>query len=384
MKFLHTADLHIGKRVNEFSMLEDQRYILGRIFNIACDVKADAVLAAGDLYDRSVPLGEAVSLLDDFITALSEKGIAVCAVSGNHDSPERLDFGSRIMGARGVHIAGTFKGRMEKVTFTDSYGEVYVYLLPFIKPAAAEPFFGAEKTGSYFDAVSAAVGASGIDTSKRNVLVAHQFVTSSGEEPLRCDSETVSVGGVDNVDVSAFSPFDYAALGHLHGAQSIGRGTVRYSGSPLKYSFSEAHQEKSVTVAELGEKGKITLTSVPLVPLHGMREIKGPIGELTSPAVVSQGDCRDYVRAVLTDEDEVTDAVGKLRAVYPNIMRIDFENRRTAGGDSQTCAYGDVKNKTPAELFGEFYKSFNNVGLSQWEEEKIKETAEKAVKEEIL
>ena len=381
MKFLHTADLHIGKRVNEFSMLEDQKYVLGQMLKIACDVKPDAVLIAGDLYDRSVPVGEAVSLLDDFITELAGRGIAVCAVSGNHDSPERLSFGSRIMRKSGVHIAGIFTGQMPKVTFCDRFGEICVYLLPFLKPAAAEPFFGPENTGSYFDAVSAAISSCDIDAAKRNVLVAHQFVTAKGTQPQRCDSETISIGGVDNVDFSAFSPFDYVALGHLHGPQRIGRDTVRYSGSPLKYSFSEARQEKSVTVVELGEKGKTEITRIPLMPLHNMREIKGPIEELTSPEIASQGDCRDYIRAVLTNENEITDAVGKLRAVYPNIMRIDFENSRTAGGDSATSASGDVENKTPAELFGEFYKSLNNAELSQGEKLKINEIAGKALKE---
>ena len=381
MKFLHIADLHIGKRVNEFSMLEDQKYILERIIEIAGDYKPDAVLIAGDLYDRSVPMGEAVGLLDDFLTELAGRKITVCAVSGNHDSPERLNFGSRIMRASGVHIAGVFTGTMPKVTFSDRFGDICVYLLPFIKPAMAEPFFGPEKTKSYSEAVGAAISGQDIDVSKRNVLVAHQFVTAKGAQPERCDSETVSVGGVDNVDFSVFSPFDYVALGHLHGAQPVGRDEVRYSGSPLKYSFSEARQEKSVTAVELGEKGKTEITRIPLKPLHGMREITGPIEELTSPWIASQGDCRDYIRAVLTNENEITDAVGKLRAVYPNIMRIDFKNRRTAEGDSATSASGDVESKTPEELFGEFYKSINNAELSEKEKEKIDEITGKAQKE---
>lgn len=378
MKFLHLADLHIGKRVNEFNMLEDQKFILERILKITDEVKPDTVLIAGDLYDRSVPVGEAVSLLDDFLTELAGRKIPVFAISGNHDSPERLEFGSRIMCKNGVHIAGTFDGFMPQTSLSDEFGQVNIYLLPFLKPAMAVPYFKDKNIDSYEDAVRAAVGAQNIDTAARNVLVAHQFVTGGGKEPLRCDSETVSVGGVDNVDFSAFSAFDYVALGHLHGAQKIGRNEVRYSGSPLKYSFSEARQKKSVTFVELGEKGKTEITQIPLKPLRDMREITGPIAELLSPEIAAQGDCRDYIRAILTDEREITDAVGKLRAVYPNLMRIDFKNSRTDAENSATAASGDISSKTPLQLFEEFYENQNNTALSEYECEKIKKIADAA------
>ena len=383
MKFLHLSDLHIGKRVCEFSMLEDQRHILEQILGVAKDAKPDAVLIAGDLYDRSIPVGEAVTLLDDFLTGLAAMRIPVFAISGNHDSPERLDFGSRIMRRRGVTIAGAFRGRPQEAVLSDEYGPVHIFLLPFLRPAAAQPFFGPERTDTYEHAVRAALGTLELRPDERNVLVAHQFVVSGSVEPERCDSETVSVGGLDGVDVSAFSGFDYVALGHLHGAQQIGRPSVRYVGSPLKYSFSEARQRKSVTLVELGEKGKLELTQVPLTPLHDLREIRGPIAELTAPGAVGQGDREDYIRAVLTDEKEVADAAGKLRAVFPNLMRIDFENARTAAADSDTAAAGDPAERTPAELFEEFYESRNGAPMSEREREIFRKTVEAAREESV-
>lgn len=382
MKFLHLADLHIGKRVNEFNLLEDQRFILKQILKIADEYRPDAVLIAGDLYDRSIPVGPAVELLDDFLTELAGRKLQVFAVSGNHDSPERLNFGSRIMRNNGVHIAGTFSGVPDETVLTDPFGAVHVYQLPFLKPATAATFFGEETAGTTEDAVRAALAAAHVREGERNVLVAHQFVTAGGKEPERCDSETVSVGGTDQVDSSVFSAFDYVALGHLHGAQYIGRPVVRYAGSPLKYSFSEARQEKSVTLAELGEKGRLEITAVSLTPLHDMREIKGPIAELTKPCIVAQGNSQDYIRAVLTDEREVADAVGKLRAVYPNLMRIDFENARSAASAGASSAAGESPAETPDRLFEEFYEMQNGVSLSDPERAKLKEAVKAAMEEE--
>ena len=366
MKFLHLADLHIGKQVNEFNLLEDQRHILRQILKIADADRPDAVLVAGDLYDRSVPPGEAVELLDEFFTQFSSRGLPVFAVSGNHDSPERLDFGSRIMRRNGVTIAGSFRGHLEKTALSDGYGPVNVWLLPFLKPAMASPFFPPERVGSYEDAVRAAIGAQKIDPDERNVLVAHQFVTAFGKQPKICDSETLSVGRADQVDASVFDAFDYVALGHLHGPQRIGRPEVRYAGSPLKYSFSEAHQKKSVTFAELKEKGRVEISTVPLVPLRDMREIRGPIGELTKPETAALGNREDYIRAALTDGHVVADAAERLRAVYPNLMCIDFESARSAAaGPSRTAASGDVAHRTPRELFEEFYRNQNEHELPE-------------------
>ena len=382
MRFLHLSDLHIGKRVNEYSMTEDQRFILRQILGLAEETRPDAVLIAGDLYDRSVPPGEAVGLLDDFLTELCARGVPVFAVSGNHDSPERLEFGSRIMRKNGVVLAGAFRGRPDEAVLSDRFGPVHLYLLPFLKPASAAPFFG-DEADTTENAVRCALRACRIDPAERNVLVAHQFVTDRGRQPQRCDSETLSLGGSDEVDVSAFGAFDYVALGHLHGPQHIGRPEVRYAGSPLKYSFSEARQKKSVTLAELGEKGKIEITPLPLTPLHDMREIRGPIGALTRPEIAAQGPADDYIRAVLTDGGEVADAVGRLRAVYPNLMRIDFEAAGTpAAEDSRSAASGDLTHRTPEDLFTEFYRKQHGRELPEPERAELEKAVLAAEREE--
>ncbi len=382
MRFLHLSDLHIGKRVNEYSMTEDQRFILRQILGLAEETRPDAVLIAGDLYDRSVPPGEAVGLLDDFLTELCARGVPVFAVSGNHDSPERLEFGSRIMRKNGVVLAGAFRGRPDVAVLSDRFGPVHLYLLPFLKPASAAPFFG-DEADTTENAVRCALHACRIDPAERNVLVAHQFVTDRGRQPQRCDSETLSLGGSDEVDVSAFGAFDYVALGHLHGPQHIGRPEVRYAGSPLKYSFSEARQKKSVTLAELGEKGKIEITPLPLTPLHDMREIRGPIGALTRPEIAAQGPADDYIRAVLTDGGEVADAVGRLRAVYPNLMRIDFEAAGTpAAEDSRSAASGDLTHRTPEDLFTEFYRKQHGRELPEPERAELEKAVLAAERED--
>lgn len=383
MKLLHLSDLHIGKRVCEISLLDDQRAILEQILRIAQDVRPDAVLIAGDLYDRNIPPGEAVTLLDDFLTELAGQEIPVFAISGNHDSPERLAFGSRIMQKNNVTIAGIFQGTMPHYVLTDRYGPVHIYLLPFLHPAAVQRFFDNDRVDSYDSAVRAAIGTVSLSPHERNVLVAHQFVVSGSAEPDRCDSETISVGGLDSVDVSAFDGFDYVALGHLHGPQQIGRPSVRYAGSPLKYSFSEARQKKSVTMVELFEKGNLELTQIPLTPLRDMREIRGPIAELTAPENQEGTNREDYIRAILTDEKEIADAAGKLRAVYPNLMRIDFENSRTISDNTGTAASGNPSSRTPMELFEEFYRDFCGTSMSEQErkiiEKVIEEAGERAV-----
>ncbi|MBE6822634.1 exonuclease SbcCD subunit D [Caproiciproducens sp. LBM24188] len=362
MKLLHLADLHIGRRIGEFSMLEDQRYILQQILQIAEAERPQAVLMAGDIYDKSLPSGEAVELLDDFLTGLTSLSLPVFLISGNHDSPERLNFGSRIMGKNGVFIAGTYRGEVRRETLVDEFGSVHIYLLPYLKPAVVRPYCEGP-VDSCDGAVRAALAGAQVDGKERNILVAHQFVTSGMQQPEQSDSETLSLGGLDNVDVSVFEPFDYVALGHLHGPQRIGRDTVRYSGSPLKYSFSESHQHKSVTVVELGPKGEVQYRLIPLVPMRDMREIRGPIEALLKAG--SAEPTQDYIHATLTDEEEIYDAVGKLRQVYPNLMRLDFDNSRTRGqGESVTVASGDVARKSPLELFSEFYQVQNHTELN--------------------
>ncbi len=475
MKLLHLSDLHIGKRLGEFNLAEDQRYILEQIIGIAAGEKPDAVLIAGDVYDRGMPAVEAVGILDDFLTELSSHGISVFMISGNHDSAERLSFGGRIMNASGIHIEAVFKGVPGKVTLHDKYGPVNIYLMPFIKPAMVRPYKGGSNssvpcnegtadadTDGYDDGVSPGNNGSTLRKScdiasditsydmafraaiggivpplvlgERNVLLAHQFATSGLLEPDRSESENISVGGMDNVDITAFGGFDYVALGHIHKPQAIGRETVRYAGSPLKYSFSEALHEKSVTIVELGEKAGtaidngigtrtsagsdngISIRAVPLSPLRDMRVVKGPLVMLVGSAPAEGRD--DYVRAILTDRGEIYDAVGRLRHVYPNLMRIDFDNAGVGAGtgvdtgagtgagtvtgeDAGKGVYtsadtgagavmglgagvssdGITAGRDPAEVFSEFYKFQNGIDMTAEQEALIRDVFREAAGE---
>ena len=361
MKFLHLADLHLGKRVNGFSMLEDQAHILRQILAILDDEQPDGVLIAGDVYDKSVPPVEAVELLDGFLTELCARGVQVLLISGNHDSPERLAFGGRVMDSCGIHISPVYDGAVAPVTLHDELGPVHVWLLPFVKPAHVRCRFPDADIESYTDAVAEAVAHMDIDTAARNVLVTHQFVTGGA----RSGSEELSVGGTDNVDSSVFAPFDYVALGHLHGAQHIGRETIRYAGSPLKYSFSEARQHKSVTVVTLGEKGDVQVRTAALTPLRELREIRGSYDELTARSFYEHTTYRsDYLHLILTDEQDVFDAMSRLRTIYPYLMTLDYDNARTraAGGMSVPA---ETERRTPLELFEALYQRQNHQPMSE-------------------
>lgn len=361
MKFLHLADLHLGKRVNGFSMLEDQAHILRQILAILDDEQPDGVLIAGDVYDKSVPSVEAVELLDGFLTELCARGVQVLLISGNHDSPERLAFGGRVMDSCGIHISPVYDGALAPVTLQDAFGPVHVWLLPFVKPAHVRRWFPDADIESYTDAMAEAVAHMDIDTAARNVLVTHQFVTGGA----RSGSEELSVGGTDNVDSGVFAPFDYVALGHLHGAQHIGRETIRYAGSPLKYSFSEARQHKSVTVVTLGEKGDVQVRTVALTPLRELREIRGSYDELTARSFYEHTTYRsDYLHLILTDEQDVFDAMSRLRTIYPYLMTLDYDNARTraAGGMSVPA---ETERRTPLELFEALYKRQNHQPMSE-------------------
>ena len=361
MKFLHLADLHLGKRVNGFSMLEDQAHILRQILAILDDERPDGVLIAGDVYDKSVPSVEAVELLDGFLTELRARGVPVLLISGNHDSPERLAFGGRVMDSCGIHISPVYDGALAPVTLQDAFGPVHVWLLPFVKPAHVRRWFPDADIESYTDAMAEAVAHMDIDTAARNVLVTHQFVTGGA----RSGSEELSVGGTDNVDSSVFAPFDYVALGHLHGAQHIGRETIRYAGSPLKYSFSEARQHKSVTVVTLGEKGDVQVRTVALTPLRELREIRGSYDELTARSFYEHTTYRsDYLHLILTDEQDVFDAMSRLRTIYPYLMTLDYDNARTraAGGMSVPA---ETERRTPLELFEALYQRQNHRPMSE-------------------
>ena len=364
MRFLHLSDLHLGKRVNEFSMLEDQAYILKEILNIIDEQKVEAVLIAGDIYDKVIPSAEAVRLLDDFLTRIAARELPVFLISGNHDSAERIAFGSRLMSSRQIYLSPVFESDVEPVTISDRYGEINIYMLPFVKPSLVKRVYPEEEIITYQDAVNAAVQHMQIDTDKRNILLAHQFVTGAA----RCDSEELSVGGLDDVDASIFDGFDYVALGHLHGPQKIGKETVRYSGTPLKYSFSEANQKKAAVIVDVEEKGKINIQQIPLVPKHDMREIRGTYMEVTALDFYKDMKTDDYLYITLTDEEDIPDAIGKLRTIYPNIMKLSYDNLRTrAAGTVRGTA--EVEEKSPMELLREFYELQNNQPMTDEQEE---------------
>ena len=359
MKFFHLSDLHLGRRMYEFSLIDDQKFILEELLCLAAEEHPDAVVIAGDIYDRAVPSAEAVELFDRFLCALAKRRIPVLAISGNHDSPERIAFGADLMTPSGVHLSPVYNGRVEPVTVSDAYGEVRFYLLPFIKPANVRRFYPDAVIESYTDALRCAVEHMDIDPSARNVLVTHQFVTGG----VRSESEDITVGGTDNVDAAVFDGFDYVVLGHLHGAQSIGRETLRYSGTPLKYSFSEKDQIKSITVVKLGAKGNVSVSSLPLTPRRDMREIRGTYIELTLRDSYAGTDTEDYIHAVLTDENDIPNALARLRSIYPNLMKLDYDNLRTRSS-AVIAAEERHRTMTGAELFAELYEKQNGQKMS--------------------
>ncbi len=359
MKLIHLSDLHIGKRVNEVSMIEEQAYILSQILDIIDAEQPGAVLISGDVYDKSVPSAEAVTLFDDFLCRLAQRKQQVFIISGNHDSAERLAFGGRLLDDKGIHLSPVYDGTVTAIALTDEHGPVDFWLLPFVKPAHVKRFYPEEEIGSYTDALRAAIARMDLDPSRRNVLLTHQFVTGS----VSCESEEISVGGSDNVDATVFDAFDYVALGHIHGPQNIGSEKIRYCGTPLKYSFSEAGHKKSVTVVQLGKKGQLTLHTVPLVPRHDMREIRGSYEEVTARSFYENTPVEDYLHIILTDEEDVPEAVARLRVIYPNLMKLSYDNTRTR---SNALIDGpvDVQKKSPLQLFGELYEQQNNQPMS--------------------
>ena len=378
MKFIHLSDLHLGKRVNEFSMIEDQAYILKKILGIIRDEEPDGVLIAGDIYDKSIPSVEAVGLFDDFLKRLAGQKVQVFIISGNHDSPERLAFGAELIKLSGIHISPAYSGRVEPISLKDNYGAVHIYMLPFIKPVHVRSVFPEETVESYTDAVRAAISHMDIQESERNILVTHQFVTGA----QRSDSEDICVGGSDNVDVSVFDGFDYVALGHIHGPQSAGRESARYCGTPLKYSFSEANHHKSVTILELKEKGNLVIRAVELSPLRDMRELKGTYEELTNRKNYEGTRVDDYLHITLTDEEDIVDAMGKLRVIYPNLMKLDYDNRRTR--ENRELTGGETEeSRTPLELIMDFYEKQNNQPMNEKQKALVSELMEKVWEEAL-
>lgn len=372
MKFIHISDLHIGKRVNEFSMLEDQEYILKKIIEVVDLHSPDAVFIAGDVYDKSVPSAEAIELFDEFLYALSKRNLRVFVISGNHDSPERLAFGGRLMHKEGIYISPVYSSDVSSVSFYDEYGKVNVYMLPFIKPAHVRRFFEQEDIQTYTDAMRVSLKNICLNENERNILITHQFVTGAD----RTQSEEISVGGSDNVDVSVFEKFDYVALGHIHRMQKCSYDFVRYSGSPLKYSFSEANDTKCVIIGELKEKSCIDIKTYPLVPLRDMVEIKGKYDDIMLRSFYENTSYKtDYLHITLTDEEDIPDAVAKLSTVYTNLMKLDYDNirtRSTGNIDSPDI----VENKTPYEHFADFFEKQNNKPMSPVQNEFIKDMIE--------
>lgn len=390
MRLIHLSDLHIGKRVNEFSMLEDQEYILKEILGIIDDEQPDGVIIAGDVYDKSVPSEEAVKLLDSFLTSLAKRKLQVYIISGNHDSAAKLAFASSLIDLSGIHISPVYDsaqiatmgdGLVRPYKLEDEKGQVAnIYMLPFVKPAMVRAVFPdeADDIKDYTDACHVAVEHMDVDEKVTNILVAHQFVTGA----VRSESEE-NVGGLDNVDVSVFDSFDYVALGHIHGPQKVGRETVRYCGTPLKYSLSEANHTKSVTVVDIPENKKIEIRTVPLVPMHELREVKGTFDELMDRRNYEGTAVDDYLYVVLTDEDDVPDALGKLRTVYPNVMKLGYDNTRTRV--TQTIDDGAVlEGKKPIDLFGELYEKQNNQEMSDEQRSFVQDIIDSIWKEERL
>lgn len=372
MRLAHISDLHLGKRLHEISFLEDQAYILEEICKILRDEKPDAVLIAGDIYDKSAPSAEAVRLFDDFLSELSEDGQMVFAISGNHDSAARVAYGGRIMAKSGVYLSNPeYRGEVFSVSLEDNDGRVDIYLLPFIKPIHVSLAFPDEKIENYTDALRVAVERMPVDSKRRSVLVAHQFVTGA----VRSDSEEVSVGGLDNVDAAVFAPFSYVALGHIHRPQNIGSPRIRYSGTPLKYSFSEAKDEKSITMAELDGQGEVVLRTIPLTPKHDLRELRGTYDELMKKENYAGTATDDYLHIILADEDDVPDAMRKLKTVYPNLLRLDYDNARTRSGGAVEVL-PEAETKTPMELVSEFYALQNGQQMNEAQSEYMRRLAE--------
>ncbi len=358
MKFIHLSDLHLGKRLNDYSLIEDQEYALCRILEIIDAEAPDGVLIAGDVYDKSIPTAEAIRLFDVFLTNLSDRNIPVFVISGNHDSAERMAFGSRLMDQSGVHLSGAYNGETTPIVLSDEGGEVRIYMLPFFKPQVARRFHG-EGAESYTDAMRLAIEAMKIDTSVRNILIAHQLVTGSS----RSESEEISVGGTEDVDISVFEDFDYVALGHLHRPQRCITDRIRYCGSPLKYSFSEAGDVKSVTVVEMPRKGSLSVRAIPIPALRDMVELRGTYEELMQKSFYEDTTYRyDYVRITLTDEDGIPDAIGRLRVIYRNLMRLDYDNKRTRSAGTVDIP---VEKRSPLELFSDFYTAQNDRPMTE-------------------
>lgn len=373
MRLMHLADLHIGKRVNGYSMLEDQRYVLQQVLELVRQEQVDAVLMAGDLYDKGVPAVEAVQLMDWFLTELAACNVCIYMISGNHDSGERLSFGARLFENSHIYMVGTYDGSMDPIVLEDAYGVLNLYLMPFIKPVYVNWFLRQEEkepVDSYDAAVAEVIRRAQVDPEQRNILVAHQTVLGA----QRCESEEVSIGGLEQVSVQWFDAFDYVALGHLHGPQKVGREGIQYAGSLLKYSFSELQHVKSVPIVTIREKGDIQVERYPVRPLHEMREVRGTYAEVMSRRVYAQYSQEDYVRVILTDEEDIPEGSAKLHTVYHNLMELQYDNKRTRKAVVPQ-ALSEIR-KAPLEYIESFYEQQNNQMMSDGQQRLAAELVE--------
>ena len=377
MKFAHISDLHLGKRVHQFSMIEEQKYILDKIIEIVKEEQIDGILIAGDVYDKIYPSAEAVALFDSFLVNLAKEEIQVFVISGNHDSPERIAFLGQLTRKAGVYLSPVYQGKIEPITMEDEFGKVHIYLLPFIKPVHVRHFFPEETVTSYTEAMQVVVNHMNLNKSERNILVAHQFVTGA----MRSDSEEISVGGLDNIDAKCFEDFDYVALGHIHRPQNMTSEKIRYSGTPLKYSFSESQDKKSVTIIEVKEKGTMGIKEIPLAPLHDMVKIRGIFAEVMNPANFPGMDINSYLHITLLDEMDIPEAFNRLAGVYPNLMQMEYDNLRTREKKTMQVRK-EVAKISPQEIFSELYETMNNQPLSDVQQEYLMEKIEKIWKGE--
>lgn len=360
MKFAHISDLHLGKKVHQFSMIEEQKYILEEIAEIVFREEVDGILIAGDVYDKIYPSAEAVALFDSFLVKMAEKEIKVFVISGNHDSPQRIAFLGKLTKQAGVYLSPVYQGEVEKIRLQDAYGTVNVYLLPFIKPIHVRHFFPEETITNYTESMQVVIKHMNLEPEERNILLAHQFVTGA----RRSDSEEISVGGLDNVDGKVFEDFDYVALGHIHKPQKMGTEQIRYCGTPLKYSFSESSDKKSLTILELREKGTMEYKEIPLVPMHDMVKIKGTFADVMNPENFPGLDTASFLHVTLLDEQDVAEAFARLSSVYPNLMRMEYDNLRTR--EKKQLAIPEPEKKSgPVEMFSLLYETMNNQPLTE-------------------
>ncbi len=378
MRLLHLADLHLGRSLAEFSLQDLQQEFLNEILKTVSQRNIDAVLIAGDVYDRSLPPVYAVRMLNDFLCALSEMHVPVLIVSGNHDSAERLSFLSGVLNTSGIYIAGEYDMDAPPVILSDEFGKIHFYLLPFFRPGAVRAQAKDEAIATYNDAVKYAVEKMGVQTNERNVLISHHFVTSAGHAPVQSDSEIMFIGGLEMVDSACFDAFDYVALGHLHQVQKVGRDAVRYAGSPIKYSLSEVEGKKSFVIIEMGEKGDVNIELVPICLSQDMRLVRGTLEEIMKrPA---DGADNDFLAVVLTDVEPVYDAMQTLRTRYPYVISVRRE-RDMIAANVDSISVGQVRELDPFTLFERFYESRTTLELTENEKADIRQALDEAAEE---